>query len=149
MISIAVQVAPFSPEFRERLSELIRLVFGRSDPVELAWRLSRLPDASVAVAHAHDDLVGFKVGYATMMTRYYSWLGGIHPDFRRQGIASRLMEAQHRWVREAGFSVVETAATPDNEAMLALNLRFGFTIIGRYARSGERVLLAKNLNVSR
>jgi RimJ/RimL family protein N-acetyltransferase len=56
------------------------------------------------------------------------------------------MEAQHRWVRGAGFSVIETGTTPENAAMLRLNLRFGFTIIGNYVRDGQRVLLAKRLD---
>lgn len=145
MTSIVVKQAPFSTEFRERLSALIQVIFGRSDADELDWRLERMPDASVAVAHADDTLVGFKLGYAMTKTRYYTWLGGVHPDFRRQGIASRLMEAQHQWVSGAGFSVIETAAAPENVTMLKLNLAFGFTIIGSYARSTQRVLLAKNL----
>jgi GNAT superfamily N-acetyltransferase len=147
-VAVKVEVGPFSDEFRQRLSGLIVVVFGREDPADLDWRLSRLPDVSVAVAYAGDGMVGFKLGYATTKNRYYTWLGGVHPGFRRQGIAARLMEAQHGWVRAAGFSIIETAAEPKNIAMLKLNLAFGFTIIGSYARSGQRVLLAKNLDAS-
>jgi hypothetical protein len=58
------------------------------------------------------------------------------------------MEEQHRFVHRAGFSLIETATTPDNEAMLVLNLRFGFAITGSYTRDGQRVLLAKGLDAS-
>jgi hypothetical protein len=60
-------------------------------------------------------LVGSKLGYAETSHRYYSWLGGLHPDFRQRGIGSCLMEQQH---------------------MLRLNQRSGFETIGTYARRG-------------
>jgi GNAT superfamily N-acetyltransferase len=145
MIDVTVQAAPFSAEFEQQLSELSRVVFTQRYPDDLDWRLARMPDATVTVARAGDALVGFKVGYAVTKTRYYSWLGGVHPDFRRQGIAAKLMDAQHTWVREAGYSAVETATTPENRTMLALNLRHGFTVIGNYTRDGMRVLLAKKV----
>lgn len=145
MIDVTVQKPPFSAEFMEQLGELSRIVFTRTYPEDLEWRLTRLPEATVTVARAGDALVGFKVGYAVTKDRYYSWLGGVHPDFRRQGVAAQLMEAQHTWLGEAGFSAVETATTPDNRTMLALNMRHGFTVIGNYTRDGMRVLLAKKV----
>jgi hypothetical protein len=47
-----------------------------------------------------------------------------------------LMERQHRWVQQ----------TPENNAMLAVNLRAGFIVSGTCKRRGQRVLFAKCLN---
>jgi ribosomal protein S18 acetylase RimI-like enzyme len=147
-IDYALCISPFPSDLHARLSELIRVIFGEADDDDLAWRLSRLPDASVVTAVSGTLLVGFKFGYAETSRRYYSWLGGVHPDFRQRGIASCLMEQQHRWVAAAGFAAVETSATPDNAAMLRLNQRFGFETIGTYARRGPRVLMSKRLVTS-
>ena len=146
-IDFAIRAAPLSSDLLSRLSGLCQAVFGEVDIDDLAWRLSHLPEATVAMATTDGGtMVGFKIGYAQTRQRYYSWLGGVHPDFRRRGIAAGLMEQQHRWAAAAGFTEVETGTTPDNAAMLQLNQRFGFEMIGSYARKGRpRVLLAKQL----
>ncbi len=100
-------------------------------------RVGEGPDAPV---------VGFKLGYAERSTRFYSWLGGVDPDFRRRGIARQLMVDQHRWCTAEGFELIETSTTNRFRAMLLLNLRMGFDVVG--TRAGEHalnILLAKSL----
>ena len=39
------------------------------------------------VAKIHNHVVGFEIGYDRYEDgSFYSWMGGVHPDFRRQGI---------------------------------------------------------------
>lgn len=145
MLEFQLLQAPYAEPLLDELHALGLEVFGALDRAELAWRLRELPRASLFVARAQ-QLVGFKLGYAVASARYYSWLGAVHPAWRRQGIALQLLERQHRWLLEQGFTAVETAAVPSNLAMLSLNLRAGFRIIGNYCREDDlRVLLAKPL----
>lgn len=138
--------APYAESLLDELHRLCTAHLGEIERSELAWRLREMPRSSLFVARA-PELIGFKLGYAVASARYYSWLGAVHREWRRQGIALGLLERQHRWLQEQGFTAVETATVPDNVAMLSLNLRAGFRVIGSYRREDDlRVLLAKGLS---
>jgi len=139
-------VPPYEPSFIEELYLFASDLFGQLDREEVVWRLTHMPNSSVHVAR-EGQIVGFKMGYAVGRQRYHSWLGGVRSDRRRQGIASRLMDGQHEWLRAQGYTSVETSAVPANAAMLMLNLRAGFRVIGSYSRGDYlRVTLAKDLS---
>jgi GNAT superfamily N-acetyltransferase len=144
-----MQVSPWLPPFTdaqfEQLAQLSAAVFP-GPAIELRWRLSRMPDASVFVAHDGERPMGFKAGYALTEQRYYSWLGGVHPEGRRQGIATRLAQAQHHWLAGRGYTTVETASRADNAEMARLNLARGFLVEGsKNEPQGMKVLWAKRL----
>lgn len=144
-LDYALEAGPFDPRFVAALAQLGEAVFG-APKAELGWRLEQMPSASVACAAEAGRLIGFKAGYAMGRGRYYSWLGGVHPDFRRRGIAAELMRRQHAWLRERGFETVETATNRDNLAMIRANLDHGFTICGlRHKLERVQVLLRKDL----
>jgi ribosomal protein S18 acetylase RimI-like enzyme len=145
MLEYQTKLPPFDESFLDELHRLGSHVLGSLARDEVVWRLTNLPDPSVQVA-SEGQLVGFKLGYADGKGRYHSWLGGVRAEWRRRGVALRLMELQHDWLRSRGYAGVETSTTPDNVAMLSLNLRVGFRVIGTYQRaSGMRVMLAKAL----
>ena len=146
MIEQSVHEGPFETTFISRLLSLAKDVFPTIDEAEVDWKLRRMPDATVQVAWERDKIVGFKFGYAVSKFRYYSWLGGVSADYRRQGIARQLMIAQHEWARCHGYTSIETGTIKNNESMLRLNLSTGFEIIGTYSRDdGPRVILYKRL----
>ncbi|MCA8832550.1 GNAT family N-acetyltransferase [Hymenobacter pini] len=82
------------------------------------------------LAYDGSRLVGCKLGYERKPGHYYSWLGGVHPDFRGQGIAAELMRRQHAWCAAQGYRHVRTHTYNRWRAMLLLNLHHGFDIIG-------------------
>lgn len=93
-----------------------------------------------------DRVVGVKLGYAERRTRFYSWLGGVDPAFRRRGIARRMMHAQHAWCIAQGIGLVETSTTNDFRGMLLLNLHGGFDIVGTKHSGGRlSILMQKHL----
>ena len=144
MYEYATETGPFSEAFVDELHKLAIRIFGSVERSELAWKLSRMPDATVQVARSRGTLVGFKIGYAIGSTRYESWLGGIDPEHRRRGIALRMTENQHEWVQAKGYKSIETGMIPKNSAMLALNLRVGFHVSGMYAREATpRITMLK------
>ena len=148
-MQISTWLPPFTDAQFEQLAQLSAAVFP-GPAIDLRWRLSRMPDASVFVAqddgHNGARLIGFKAGYALTEQRYYSWLGGVHPEGRRQGIATRLAQAQHHWLAGRGYTTVETASRADNAKMARLNLALGFLVEGsKNEPQGMKVLWAKRL----
>jgi GNAT superfamily N-acetyltransferase len=144
-IDYSVECQPVAPPTIEAIERLSRSLFDRYSP-DLSWRLEKMPLVSIVCARSGDELVGFKIGYAHGQFKYYSWLGGVHPEFRRQGVATRLSELQHSWAREQGFRSVETATDETNAAMTQVNLKCGFRMCGFKNRSqGIQVLFSKVL----
>ena len=82
-------------------------------------------------------LIGLKLGYERNRGVFNSWMGGVAPEARGQGIAAALMAAQHAWAKEAGFRGLETATRQPNQAMAILNLKAGFVVAGLDATPGE------------
>lgn len=129
--------APVSAADLATLTALARRVFGEDDPEAMAWRFANMPDVSVFLVSVDGEPVGFKAGYAATMNRYYSWLGGIDPSYRGQGIAGALMERQHAWLASTRFTMVETHVRQANDAMVALNMKHGLRVTGMFVKRGE------------
>lgn len=96
------------------------------------------------LAVADGTVVGFKIGYRDSPYDFYSWLGGVDPDFRRRGIADELMVRQHRWAATRDYKTVVTETKNQFKAMIIVNLRHGFDVIGSYTdHKGEPKLILK------
>lgn len=69
----------------------------------------------------------------------------VHPDYRRRGIASALMEILIRSCEEEGITCQTLEVRPSNQAALALYAAFGFREEGRrkgyYEDNGEDALI--------
>jgi GNAT superfamily N-acetyltransferase len=90
--------------------------------------------------------VAFKLGYPENATDFYSWLGGVVPEYRGVGIAADLMDRQHRWCQAQGFLTIRTKCFNSNRAMLLANLKWGFLITGTEATAeGLKLWLEKEL----
>ena len=137
---------PFDPSFYNDYVALSEAAFGH--PVSekwvnaVKWRLETMPDLTVCLATLDKQLIGYKVGYATAYNRYYSWMGAVHPDFRRQGIARKLMEMQHQWIDRSRFELLETQVAKSSIAMIKLNGEAGLKTSGiKVSKNGEPYLI--------
>ncbi len=153
MVTITLLQPPFSATRLEGFRQITASVFAEDASPDwlssLAWRLENMPD--VTIFHAEEDgkPVGFKAGYASAHTRYYSWLGGIVPGFRRRGLARALMEAQHAWLLASRFNQVECHVDQDNTAMIELNVKSGMTVAGSFLKDGHpTIILQKDVSAS-
>ncbi len=92
-------------------------------------------------------LTGFKVGYEERPRYFESWRGGVLPSARHKGIGGRLMDLQHAWCVEQGFSFITTICSNHNTEMLRLNLAHGLLVTGSYLDRGEhlKLLLQKDI----
>ncbi|NHM32092.1 GNAT family N-acetyltransferase [Neobacillus terrae] len=105
------------------------------------------PNLLFALAIKNGKVAGYKIGYELYKRKFYSWLGGVDPDCRNQGIGSKLMEVQHQYLREHGYRIVQTITKNKWRNMLILNLKHGYDIIGTYTDYlGElKIILEKRL----
>jgi GNAT superfamily N-acetyltransferase len=129
-IDFRLLLPPFTSDQIEVLSALSAIAFGQIDHEYVAWRISHMPDVSAFCAMDARRMVGFKVGYAIAQRKYYSWLGGVHPEHRRRGIATQLTARQHSWLVDRGYSTIETATNQENHSMVQANLKQGFSVSG-------------------
>jgi GNAT superfamily N-acetyltransferase len=134
---------------RARLYESLRLhaqVLGPLSPGRLALRLKGRRSLLLA-ALSEDRVVGYKFGYEDRPGRFYSWIGGVAPDHRRQGVGRLLMEHQHEWARRRGYRRVRTQTSNEHKPMLILNLRCGFDVVGHLLnhRGEARIVLERPL----
>jgi GNAT superfamily N-acetyltransferase len=82
------------------------------------------------VARLGDRPVGFFLGFELKPTVYFGWFYGVLPEFRRQGVASQVMEAVHSWARQNGYESIRFECHNQHRPMLHLAIAQGYDIVG-------------------
>lgn len=100
---------------------------------EYTSRLSGVPHL-LLLAEVDGAMAGFKVGYAREGA-FYSWMGGVVPEFRRQGIAKLLADEQENWAKSKGFKYIRFKTRNYLKPMLIFALKNGFYITAVEQRS--------------
>ena len=99
--------------------------------------------------HAYSDrgIVGFKTGFSIGGGLFYSWIGGVDPEYRRLGLGKRMMLLQHQELKALGFVKVQTKTQNRFRDMIILNLKSGFEIVDTFVEEGKgfQILLEKAL----
>lgn len=147
MINILEHAGPPDESLQAEIFELYRTVFHSEPNQEALERLSKNEDLLILVAYDEDTPVAFKIGYRQDPDTFYSWLGGVLNEYRRQSLATQLMQRQHDWARARGYRFIQTKTLNRWREMLILNLRNGFDIMGTYVgKDGRlRLILEKQL----
>jgi GNAT superfamily N-acetyltransferase len=134
---------------------------------ELLWVHQRIPEFSgkasldfyterlkhrlhlALVAEKGGELLGFKVGYQwDTPATFYSWMGGVIPEFRGKGIATALAEEQERWAKARGFTSVFFKTRNHFPSMIQFGIKRGFKIVDFQPKGvveDYRIVLHKNL----
>lgn len=84
----------------------------------------------ILIAKYNCELAGYKIGYDLTDTEFYSWLGGVLPDYRNLGIASKLREKQECWALNSGYSLISVKSMNRFSSMLHLLISSGYKISG-------------------
>src|SRR5690349_12027353 len=82
------------------------------------------------IARIQDRPVGFFLGFELKPRVFFSWFYGVLPDFRRQGIASQLMEAVHSWARLNDYEAIRFECHNQHRPMLHLAIALEYDIVG-------------------
>ena len=86
--------------------------------------------ASILTAEFNDQPIGFKVGYDRFKDgSFYSWMGGILPNNRQNGVASALADYQESWAIKNRYKSIKLKTRNKYEAMISFAIDRGFDII--------------------
>jgi ribosomal protein S18 acetylase RimI-like enzyme len=115
------------------------------------------------VAEHSGEIVGFVIGFVsqTVPEEAYIHFAGVHPEFRKDGLARALYERFFATVRKLGCRIVRCVTSPVNKGSISFHLRMGFSatdsekivdgipVIEGYDGKGEdRVLFYKLLGIA-
>ncbi|SDC52123.1 Ribosomal protein S18 acetylase RimI [Algoriphagus faecimaris] len=147
----------------------LKFTVREASPAELLWVHERIPEFSgnevgldfyvdrlknrlhlALVAEKQGELLGFKVGYESDEPEtFYSWMGGVRPEFRKRGIAEALAEFQEDWATEKGFKSVFFKTRNRLPPMINFGLSRGFKIVKVIRKGGlddYRIVMWKELS---
>ncbi len=101
------------------------------------------------IARCDGILAGFKVGYDRFGNgSFYSFMGGVIPEFRRQHIATALADYQEKWVRTENYESIIFKTRNKHKNMIIFSLKRGFYIIGHEPAeemTEDRIIMKKEL----
>ena len=118
-IKEAVQLSEQIPEFKSPTGEK-----GYND------RLCNI-DHLILIAIKDNLPCGFKVGYNRDHDgSFYSWMGGVLPQYRRYGIAKLLANEMEKYCRNSGYSILKMKTRNEHKAMIQFAIRNGFYMTG-------------------
>ncbi|MBW3111522.1 GNAT family N-acetyltransferase [Bacillus sp. MCCB 382] len=127
------------------LVTLHQSIFGASD--DLITNMASKPEILIDMAMDDSTVIGYKIGYELDPHTFYSWLGGVDPEYRKQGIAAELMKRQHHTLKELRYTVVQTKTMNKWRSMLILNIKNGFDVMDTYTNEKglHKIILEKKL----
>ena len=103
----------------------------------------------ILVALKDQTPVGFKVGYQRDNDgSFYTWMGGVLPEYRQLKIAQRLANEQESWAITQGFSAIVLKTRNRFKSMLIFALKNDFlieTIEKKENIQDQRIILRKKL----
>lgn len=103
----------------------------------------------ILIASHNKKPIAYKIGYEVSDTEFYSLLGGVDPNYRQKGVATKLREQQESWALNHGYSAISVKSMNQYQAMLQLLISSGYQISG-YEDNGctasSKIKFIKQLN---
>ena len=134
----------------KHLVDLEREIFEKPLSEEVLLKeLKNKRNLLIQIVFENSKPIGYKLGFEFYASdTFFSWSGGIHPSFRKKGIAKKLIEEQHKEAKDMGYKIVRTHTKNKYKEMLVLNIKSGFEITGVYKKTQEEqlgIILEKKL----
>ncbi len=131
--------------------EIERLSFSESWSSKLIERELSLPISHTLGAEINGKVVGYVIFWIVRETCELHRIA-VHPDFRKRGIGTALMEKFLKTALEKGAEEIVLEVEEENRAALSLYMRFGFSQISirkNYYGNRKAVILRLKLNSRR
>lgn len=124
------QLIPMTAEHLDQVAEIERLCF--SDPWSRRMLSEHLENecAATIVAQGEDGTVLGYAGLLAVLDEGYITNVAVRPEYRRQGVASQLLEAFRRFGEGSGFAFLTLEVRASNTAARALYAKHGYAEAG-------------------
>ena len=129
---MSIQIVPMNADHLEELEKLERICFSR--PWSRKMLAEELENQCAAFLVAQDSITQQVMGYAgllVMADEGYITNVAVFPEFRRQGVAAKLIAVFENFARGNQLAVLTLEVRPSNTAAIALYKGFGFEEVGR------------------
>lgn len=135
------------PKQLQEIIDLYVAIFPDADITFFNNRLKENPNSFLVIAYQSNKHVAFKLGYPYSNNTFYSWIGGVLPDYRNQKIATTLLHVMEEYALNYGFKKLRSKSMNRFKPMIILNLKSGFDIVKVYTNSKEqtKIVFEKNL----
>ena len=91
------------------------------------------------IAYDGESPIGFKLGYVIEGVRtFFSWLGGVDSNYRRQGIAQALLDFQEHHVKNVGIATIYFTTFDRFPAMIQLGKKNNYVKVKTALKGGEK-----------
>ena len=129
------------------LLDLYMVVFDDAITDFFIKRIETKEDIISIIAYNEREVVGFKIGYKYNETTFYSWIGGVLPNYRKRGIGKKLAEKQENIVKEKGYIKLRTKSMNRFKPMILMNVKNGFDIIQVYTneKGQQKIVFEKEI----
>ena len=88
------------------------------------------PERIRIAAFDGERFVGCSSGWFEFGGNFYIGLSAVAPDYRQQGIYTRMLQAMEQAVRERGGLVISSQHVATNNAVLIAKLKLGYVVAG-------------------
>ena len=129
---MSIQIVPMNADHLEELEKLERICFSR--PWSRKMLAEELENQCAAFLVAQDSITQQVMGYAgllVMADEGYITNVAVFPEFRRQGVAAKLIAVFENFARGNKLAFLTLEVRPSNAAAIALYKGFGFEEVGR------------------
>ena len=125
------KIVPVGPGELELVTELYNEVFSpRQTPEFFQRRFRGRHNVVMMVAMVDDRHVGFIIGFELMPSTFFCWLCGVLTEFRRMGIATQLIQAQHAWAQEHDYVTIRFECNNQHRPMLHVAISESYDPVG-------------------
>ncbi len=126
-----VEVVIVGPGELPVIAELYNEIF--RPPHDVAWFKRRFlgrHNPLILLASLDKQPAGFATGFELKPNTFFAWLTGVHPAFRRNGIATQIHEAEADWARDHGYLYLRMECHNAHRPILHLAIATGFNVVG-------------------
>ena len=104
----------------------------------------------ILIYESEGEVRGFKCGYERygINNSFYSWMGGVVPQFRNRQIAKKLLHEMEDWCRNKKYQFLTLKTLNRHKAMLIFSIKNSFEItrVEDSPKDGEkRIWLSKKI----
>lgn len=127
-----VIVDPVGPEELTSIVDLYNSIYRPAREMESFERrfLGRHNVLRMIARLENETPVGFFLGFELKPNVFFAWFYGVVAEYRRQGIATQLMDAAHEWAKLQDYEYIRFECHNQHRPMLHLAISLGYDIVG-------------------